>query len=253
MSMLLSLSRRLSAVAAAGLVMAVAAPAQAGVIASFDPAFGPSIPNLGFRGTINLDVTPGCYTLGSGFQFTGGTCQITATAAQINYYNSNPLASGATITTVNLLGSFFDPNYVFGAYFDPVTGQLAGLDTNDSAEFFVSVNDVGAGPSVSYSGNMLLYFSSGTEPVGRISAAAVSLPPPVPPSSSVPGVGGAFLVDCRASDSQESFCSSGDPSTTSNPGRLVFTTVPEPDSITLALLGFGSLVLARRRRARIAR
>lgn len=244
MSKLLSLSRRLSVIAAAGLVMAVAAPARAGIIASFDPAFGPSIPNLGFRGTITLDVAAACYGVpGGGFQFTGGACTITPLSAQINYYNANPLAPNTTITTVDLAGSFFAADYVFGAYFDPLTGQLAGLDTNDSDQFSVSVTDTNPLAPISYNGDMLLYFTSGTQPVGRIAAAAVALPP----SSTVPGVGGAFLVDCNPANQQESFCTSGDPTTTSNRGTLTFTTVPEPDSIALAMLGLGALVLTRRR------
>ena len=248
MSMLLSLSRRLSVIAAAGLVMAVATPAQAGVIASFDPAFGPSIPNLGFRGTITLDVAAACYGVpGGGFQFTGGACTITAQSAQINYYNANPLSPNTTIFTVDLAGSFFAANYVFGAYFDPLTGQLSGLDTNDSAEFPVSVTDTNPLAPISYAGDMLLYFTSGTQPiVGRAAAAAVG------PSVTVPGVGGAFLVNCNPANQQESFCASGDPATTSNRGTLTFTTVPEPDGIALAMLGLGALIVTRRR-TRVAR
>ena len=249
MSTLPSITRRLSAAAAVCLGLIVAAPAQAGVIASFDPAFGASIPNLGFRGTINLDVSAGCYTLGSGFQFTGGSCTITATSAQINFYNFGAGTPNTTITTVNLGPGFFAADYVFGAYFDPLTGQLAGLDTNDSDQFGVSVTDPNPLFPINYIGDMLLYFASGTQPIeiDRASFAAVA------PAATVPGVGGAFLVNCNpANQQEEGFCQSGDPSTTSNPGLLTFTTVPEPDSIALALLGFGALAFTRRR-ARIAR
>ena len=245
MSISLAISRRLSVVVAACAVLAAAAPAQAGVIASFDPAFGLSIPNLGFRGTITLDVTAGCYALGSGFQFTGGSCQITAESAQVNFYNSS--TNSNNLVTVDLPGSFFDPSYVFGAYFDPLTGQLAGLDTNDSAQFGVTVTDTNPVAPIDYDGAMLLYFTSGQQPVGRVAFAAVAAP-----AATVPGVGGAFLVNCNPANEGESFCQSGDPSTTSNPGRLTFTTVPEPDSVALAMLGLGSLALARRRRTRHA-
>ena len=241
MSTLPSLSHRLSSAAVVCLALACAAPAHAGVIAAFDPAFGASIPNLGFRGTINLDVSDGCYTLGSGFQFTGGTCTITAQSAQINFYNFAAGTPATTIATINLGPGFFAANYVFGAYFDPVTGQLAGLDTNDSDRFPVSAADSNPLFPISYSGDMLLYFVSGTQPILVGRAAAVA------PAATVPGVGGAFLVNCNVADQRESFCQSGDPTSTSNPGRLTFTTVPEPDSIALGLLGLGALALTRRR------
>lgn len=233
MSMLQSFNHRLSAIVAAGAVLIAAAPAQAAVIASFDPAFGPSIPNVGFRGSITLDVTAGCYQLGSGFQNTGGACQITPLSAQINYYDLTTVGN-PVLTTVDLAGAFFAANYVFGAYFDPLTGQLAGLDTSDSSSFGVSVP-----APVSYTGSMLLYFQSGFAPTPILFAA-------VTPSATVPGVGGAYLVDCNPAGNSACTRITG---TTSNPGRLVFTTVPEPDSIALAMLGLGALAFNRRRRA----
>lgn len=239
MSMLPSFNHRLSAIVAAGAVLIAAAPAQAAVIASFDPAFGPSIANLGFRGSITLDVTAGCYQLGSGFHNTGGACQITPLSAQINYYDLTTVGN-PVLTTVDLAGAFFAANYVFGAYIDPLTGQLAGLDTNDSNSFGVSVP-----APVNYTGSMLLYFQSGFAPSPILFAA-------VTPAATVPGVGGAYLVDCNPADQLGTACNRST-GTTSNPGRLVFTTVPEPDSIALAMLGLGALAFNRRRRATDAR
>lgn len=227
--MLHSISRRLSAAVAACSILAIAAPAQAAVVAVFDPAFGPAIPNLGFRGTITLDVTPPCYTLGSGFQITGGSCQITAQSAQIDFYN---VATPSTIlTSVALNSGFFASNYVFGAYYDLVTGQVAGLDTNDSSIFNVAVTDPNPLAPISYSGSMVLYFASGFAP------------------SRLPVVPGAYLRNCRTI--QGSSCL-GNQTDTSNPGSLTFTTVPEPDSVALALLGLGVLAFARRRASKIA-
>src|SRR6202000_251026 len=48
------------------LSLATMTPASAAVVGSFDPAFGPDIPNLGFRGTITLDVSSGCFAAGVG-------------------------------------------------------------------------------------------------------------------------------------------------------------------------------------------
>ena len=222
------LARCLSVAAAACSLLAATAPANAGVIAIFDPAFGPSIPNLGFRGTLALDVSAGCYALGSGFHTTGGSCQIVAQSGQINFYNAT--TNSNVLNTVDLPGAFFVPNFVFGAYFDSLTGQLAGLDTTDSGLFFVSVTDRNAVAPINYTGNMLLYFVSGFAP-----------------GATVPGVGAAFLVNCNPANQQDRSCARGDPASTSNPASVTFVTVPEPDSIALALLALGALAVTRRR------
>lgn len=238
MSILHSVARHLSALAAACFTLA-AAPTQAAVVASFDPAFGPAIPNLGFRGSVTFDVPTACYALGPGFHSTGGACQITALSGQINFYNANPSRDpNSVLTTVALDSSDFPSNYVFGAYFDPATGQLAGIDSNDSDPFSFSVVDPATipGTGINYSGSMVLYFVSGfaDDFGGLFSTAAV-------PSATQPGVGAAYLRNC----SQGEGSCIGD---TSNPARLTFTVVPEPDSIALALLGAGALAVIRRRK-----
>ena len=221
MSIFRSAVRHLSAVAAASFLLG-AAPASAAVIAIFDPAFGPTIPNLGFRGTVTFDVAPACYTLGTGFVFTGGACQITALSSQINFYNASTNPNNV-LTTVALDASYFASNYVFGAYFDPATNQLAGVDSRDSAPFAFSVMDSNANFPVNFNGSMVLDFASGHGPL----VAGIS-------------VAGAYLRNCERG---QGTCTG----TTSNPAAVRFTTVPEPDGITLAALGLGALVFARRR------
>lgn len=225
MSISHTLARYLSAAAVACSIMVAAAPAQAGVIAIFDPAFGTAIPNLGFRGTVTLDVTPACYTLGPGLQPTGGACQITAQSAQVDFYNAtaNP---NTVLSSVSLAGTFFAPNYVLDAFFDPATGQLAGFDTVDSNIFNVSVRDANRLAPIAYDGSMVLFFRTGL--VGEVQ-------------------GGAYLRNC--SEVEGNACTGA----ISNPARLTFITVPEPDSVALALLGLVTLAVTRRRAPRARR
>jgi MYXO-CTERM domain-containing protein len=243
MSVSSSIARRLVGMSMLSLVLAVAAPARAGVIGSFDPAFGPSIPNLGFRGTIMLDVTAGCYALGGGFHFTGGACSVTATSAQVNFYNAT--SGSGTLSTVNLTAATFGTSYVFGVYIDPVTGAFAGLDTNDSSLFGVSVTDPNPLAPIAYTGSMLLYFTSGmVPPIGIASFDALSSSSAV--TAVTAGFGGAFLVNCGP------FGGSCSRSTSPNSNRasLTFSAVPEPDALALGLLGAVGLAVMRRRTKR---
>jgi hypothetical protein len=233
-----SLTRIAAAAAAALSVLVAATPAQAAVIAIFDPAFGLSIPNLGFEGSITLDVSSGCYGggpgNGPGYELTGGSCVITPESAQINFYNytTNPTGDASGIlTTVNLDASYFPTGYVYGAYVDPVTNLLAGFDTNDSDPFSVTVTDSNSAAPINYSGDMLLYFVSGFQQIDP-----------------------AFLVDCNTplprefgGNAEQTSCTRGSDAS-SNPAPVTFVAVPEPSTIPLALLGLVGLAAARRRR-----
>ena len=239
MSISNSLGRCLSVMAVACSLLAVAAPTQAAVVATFDPAFGlDRIPNLGFRGTVTLDVSAGCYSTAAAsefsYAFTGGTCTITPISGELNFYNAtnDPGATAIfTGSTIDLL-PYLQADWVIGAYFDPLTNAFAGFDTFDSLPFFVSVHDSSSAP-IDYDGDMLLYFVSDHEPFTEVGL--VSRDP-------------AFLVDCNPANSAETTCDrfSG---AVSDPADVTFAVIPEPDSIALSLLGLGALLAARRRKS----
>ena len=239
MSISNSLGRYLSAMAVACSILAAAAPAQAAVVATFDPAFGlDRIPNLGFRGSVTLDVSAGCYSTAAessfSYAFTGGSCTITPISGELNFYNATNDPDATVLfpaSTIDLL-PYLQPGWVTGAYFDPLTGAFAGFDTFDSLEFFVSVHDSSSAP-IDYDGNMLLYFVSDHEPTSEITFRRGDP---------------AFLVDCNPANQQETTCDrfSG---AVSDPANVTFAVIPEPDSIALSLLGLGALIAARRRKS----
>ncbi len=221
MSILNTLLRVLTARTIACSILVAAAPVQAAVVASFDPAFGPGIPNLGFRGSVTFDVSAACYAAGPGVvqtnPFDPNGCQITATSGEVDFYDTRDL-SRTTLTTASIDFSDF---FVIDGFFDFVNDSLQGLDTEDSFLFEVSV------PTVGYSGLMALYF---TTPFSEIDP--------------------AFLRNCPGSSSLDDRCNDAQDS---NPAIVTFrdtnaAAVPEPDSVALAVIGLGALVVGRRRR-----
>jgi hypothetical protein len=217
------LARGLSAAAFACSILVAAAPAQAAVIGSFDPAFGatdsdPALANVGFRGTFSLDVSSGCYNPGGGYEINGGSdgCQITMTSLEVDFYNTNN--PGPTLTSVNVM-NYIDPTqYVYGAWFDPETDLFTAFDSFDSGVFPVTVTDTtesNPADQVSYTGSMDLYFVSGYEcDDGCIDP--------------------AYLFDFNSYAQ-------------SNGATVTVTTVPEPATIPLTLFGLAALAAVRRR------
>jgi PEP-CTERM motif len=213
MSLKWSLVRSLSTacLALAALTSAVAPARAAVVVASFDPAFGPAIPNLGFRGTAEFFIPDACFAI-AGAVLNGNACSgntMSLTTASVEFYN---LADPFTplLTTV-FPGAGFT---VLGAFF--AGGVLTGIDTNISVPEAVNINDAGP-PPVSFTGLMGLQFSIGEE-------------------------GGARLFICDPGNLLVCTDPAG-----SNVATATYTRVPEPATALLVALALGAAGFARRK------
>ena len=267
------LKRGVIAVAAALSLLAMAPASHAGVIGSFDPQFGgmdPSLNNVGFQGTFDLNVSNACYAQASPYVFTGNGCTITVNSITVGFYDSStytpsPGSSPTFIRSYTLNASTMtfavpgEQNYVTGAYFDPTTDRLLSFDTRDSNDFDVSIheNPDGSGNCTSgnicYDGSMILYFTSGYAGGGVSSFSSTN-------AARAPVTGSAYLVNCNLANDEEAgpMCSrdgydNSDPAgvvVTSDPGPL-----PEPETMPLTLIGLGALALSgwRRRPGSVSR
>src|SRR2546430_4705808 len=91
--------RRVVLAAATGLLL-FAGSAQAIIfVGNWDPSFGGSFPNLGFRGQSTFDVSTGCLT-SPGFHAEGGSCTITLLSASLDLYNPNQVGTPTLQTLI---------------------------------------------------------------------------------------------------------------------------------------------------------
>jgi hypothetical protein len=190
---------------------AVVAPAQAAVVVgSFDPAFGPAIPNLGFRGTAQFFIPDACFAI-AGAVLNGNACSgntMSVTTASVEFYNlADP---GTVLLTTVFPGASFN---VLGAFF--AGGVLTGIDTDISVPEAVNINDPGP-PVVNFSGLMGLQFFIGA-----------------------PGGARLFICDLLSPLT----CTTPE---ASNAATVTYTRVPEPATALLALLALGAAGVARR-------
>jgi PEP-CTERM motif len=226
------------ALAATGLGALVAlgaalAPAQAAVVVgAFDPAFGPSLPNLGYRGTATFFVPDACFGF-TGIITNGNACSLgamTVQAVNLQLYNVNTPGQPTLFTNITAI-----PSFVFDVLiaFDASTNQneLKGVQTTFSSAFNVTLND-GLGVNL----NNVPFFFGFASPASAASAA------------------GAQLRACTNNFIGNSGCNAN----TAQPGNTPVTVfgkresgpsnVPEPSGIALSLLALGAAAVATRRR-----
>lgn len=206
----------LSAVGVLGLVGASRAAVFVG---SFDPAFGTSLPNLGFRGAGTFFIPDACLLLPDGFvpnshPCSGNTMSMLSTTVEL--YNSSLGDAAPTLDTA-----------VFGpvSLIDVLIGsnQLTGVNTPMVGPQIVNVMD---GLTILYSGPLWLQFEQLDEFSFNF----------------------AFVFAC------ERVAPGCDPTLQSNGAIVEFTRVAEPATLALVLAAFGVVgVASRRRRPRPSR
>ncbi len=221
------------ALVALGAALAPVAPAQAAVVVgAFDPAFGPSLPNLGYRGTATFFVPDACFAT-VGFVNNSAACSSGAMAVQavnLQFYNVSTPGQPTLLTNITAI-----PSFVFAVEiaFDASTNrnELKGVDTTFSPSFNVTLND-GLGVNLA---NVPFFF-------GFASAASAA-------SSA-----GAQRRACTSHIIGNSGCNANT-ATRGNTPVTVFGSrdggprnVPEPAGIALSLLALGAAAVATRRR-----
>lgn len=231
---------------ALGLALAtwMATPAQAAVVvASFDPPFGASIPNLGFRGTAEFSIADACFAR-TGLVLNSDACSgntMRVLGAEVTFYN---LADPETpLLTSTWSASSFD--VLAGLFAD---GKLVGLDTTISLPLPVAIQQSGE-QAVSFSGLMAVQFYSGQlggeedddeEEEGGYGARGGF---GSHDSSSGDPAGGTRLFTCAVGS-----VGSCNVLAQSNAATVSYETVPEPATALLALLALGAGAASRRAR-----
>ncbi len=225
---------------AAALGTLAAVPAQAAVVVgTFDPAFGASIANLGYRGTVTLDVPAACFALSPGLISNGNPCSggtIVVLSSTVEFYNLQEPS----------LPTFASQSFSFGALAvsSIVTGSgstLLGVNTSASAPQFLTLFDDGpdggfsTADDVNYNGEFTLNFL------------AID---PLQQTGNGPFYTAGMTAACRPTSSANA-CETFLP-VDSNRAVMEFSlpqlTVPEPGGLALVMGALGAALVARRRR-----
>lgn len=227
---------------AAALALAAMLPAQAAiVVGTFDPAFGPLIPNLGFRGTVSVQVPDACFALPADFIANANACSgnsMAVLAASVDLYNTTTPGQPSLLNLVFTLGAGSVNGVVTG--FSGTTGQneLLGVDTVLSNTLFTGLFDAGTDASpvddIAFNGSLQL----------RLFA--------IDPAAQVTGnepFYGAILYACTDLDEGGNTSGCAD----SRPAPIIFGTrskpLPEPGSLPLLTIGALAMMALRRRRS----
>jgi hypothetical protein len=212
-----------AAVFAAAGALGTATTAQAVVFGlEFDPSFGGSFGDLGFRGYAEVFIPDAClqstgYTFNSDACSNGAMQMLSASVDLYRFAGLNPPVEPPTITSaVFTAAQLLDQVIGANIQFDPDANRIdmVGLDTFLIGEQIVDVTD---GQGTIYQGPIWLFFESGV------------LNDP------------AFI---RLGTCTESGCT---PDQTSDPAVVRIFRVPEPGTLGLLLGACGAGWLARRR------
>ena len=195
------------------------APAHAALYSgSWDPAYGPFFPGLGWSASAVFDVPDSCLALGSGnnIPISGGCAGFSVVSGEVDLYNiANPSA---------ILGSYaLDPSVIVNGI-NLTGGHLTGIDTGFFSYFVPTLAIAGGG---NYSFSLLLYGGNSAQLV-YANPIATS-----PGCASFPVSGAHCGVSANAAI-----------------GTFSTLPVPEPEVYAMLLAGLGALGFAARRRRR---
>lgn len=200
-------------------VLAAPGSARAAVyVGSFDPAFGPAIPNLGFRGQGTFFVPDACLSL-TGFVTFADCPGMSITSGFIDFYDTRSTPPPPTVASQ----SYVPPAQSLIEILLGAGGNLLAVETGAIGPRFVVVPDTFGDGSL-FAGNTWLEFQDGHVFEG--------FPPPA----------GAYLLACPGDG-----CGL-DVADRSNTAIVTFTRVPEPESIGLVATALAIVAFLRRRR-----
>lgn len=215
-----------------------AVPAQAAVVVgTFDPAFGAGIANLGYRGTVTVDVPSACFLLTPGLVANANPCSLgnmVVLSSTVEFYN---VLEPGTPTFASQSFSF-SPLAV-GSIVTGASSSLLGVNAGSSLSQSLSLSDdgpdniPGTTDDVLYAGDFTLDFSAvdPTQQTGSGPFYTAGMTTQCKPSAIAP-----VCLEPRPLFSNRAVTEFGPP-------RF---TVPEPSGLALALIALGAAMFGRR-------
>jgi hypothetical protein len=200
-------------------VLATGGNARAAVfVGSFDPAFGPLIPNLGFRGQGTFFIPDACLSL-TGFVTFADCPGMSITSGFIDFYDTRSTPPPPTLVSQSYVPPPQDLIEILLS-----GGNLLGVETDAIGPKFVDVPDTFVEGRSIFAGNTWLEFQDGHLFDGQGNPA------------------GAYLLACPGDGCGVSNANR------SNTAITTFTRVPEPGSIGLVVTALAIVAFVRRRR-----